>query len=124
MTMKIIEDKIYLKSAADIRPFFEDDYLDYFDCGQGYSQDEATAYVKIGTKHFEVTLRAEVVSQKQDRGDRLYWVESLESVEYCEVDVSDINKERRKQLEHKIEETRKAYNAAVEELDAFLGGEG
>jgi len=117
--MEIIENKECLKSPSDIRPFFEDEYYDHFECGQGCYQDEATVYVKIGTKHFEVMLKAEIGSQKQDRGDRLYWAESLESVEYCEIDINDINKEKRKHLEQNVTITKKQFEDAIKLLKEF-----
>ena len=60
---QIIEDSRFLCEESDIVPYFEDNY-DIFDCGQGYYQDSA----------------------KQDRGDRLYWVDELDSVVYTKID--------------------------------------
>lgn len=76
----------YLKSPLQIEDHFKEDSHDFFDCGQGYYQDEAEVLVKIGNKFYNVKLYAEIGSEKQDRGDRLYWVEKIRSVKYSEVD--------------------------------------
>jgi hypothetical protein len=74
-----------LTSADDIVPYFEDMGHELLDCGQGYFQDEAIELVKIGDKFFEVTIIAEVYGDKQDRGDRLYYVDHIKSVTYKEI---------------------------------------
>jgi len=76
----VIEDKKYLKTNDDILPYFKDVGRDYFDCGQGYYQDSAEVIVKIGDEFIKVTIIAEIESAKQDRGARLYWVESIKDV--------------------------------------------
>lgn len=81
----VISDPKWLKDESQIKEYFEDDYSDYFDCGQGYYQDEADVIIKIGPKFFNVHLEAELGSQKQDRGDRLYWAECLENVTWKEI---------------------------------------
>jgi len=42
--------------------------------------------IKISDKFYEVKIIADIQSSKQDRGDRLYWVESIGSVTYKEID--------------------------------------
>ena len=76
----------YLKSEDDIVPYFMEDPYDYFDCGQGYYEDEVEVIVKIKDKFYSVKITAEIGSSKQDRGDRLYFVEGAESVEYKEIE--------------------------------------
>lgn len=81
----VVEDKRYLTKEEDIESYFEDNAYDYFDCGQGYYQDEASIICCIENKFYNVTINAEIGSQKQDRGDRLYWVEYIKSVIYEEI---------------------------------------
>jgi len=81
----LIEDPIYLQYADFITEYFQADAAEHFDCGQGYYQDSVTLLCRIEDKFYEVTLKAENGSQKQDRGDRLYWVKSIESVSYKEI---------------------------------------
>jgi hypothetical protein len=82
----VIEQCEWLKSTEQIEAYFKEDYHDYFDCGQGYCQEEAELILKIGKKFYAVTLHAEIMSAKQDVGDRLYWVEDIESVEWKEIE--------------------------------------
>lgn len=82
----IIENKKWLKDVDDIEEYFEDIARDYMECGQGYFQDEADFICKIGDKFYKVDVLAEIGSAKQDRGDRLYWIEYIEKVTYREID--------------------------------------
>lgn len=81
----IITDSRYLCEESDIIPYFEVCGIDFFDCGQGYSQDEATVIIAIHNKYYEVTMKASITSSKQDRGDRLYWVEDISDITYIEI---------------------------------------
>lgn len=82
----VIEDENYLKTEEDIEGYFSDNGNDFLDCGQGYYTEEADLLCKVGDKFYEVSIEAEITSAKQDRGDRLYWVEKVTSVTYNEVD--------------------------------------
>lgn len=81
----VIEDKKWLKDVSDIKDYFEDTARDHMECGQGYYQDEADFICKIGDKFYEVVVFAEIGSAKQDVGDRLYWIESIDRVTYREI---------------------------------------
>lgn len=81
----IIENKEYLTKEEDIENYFEGDGREYFDCGQGYCEEEVDVICKIGDKFYEVTLTAEITSAKQDYGARLYWVERICDVSYKEI---------------------------------------
>lgn len=78
------EDTRWLKSTDDIVDFVRDTD-DLFECGQGYYQDEATMLLKIDDKFYKATAYAEIGSAKQDRGDRLYWVERITNVNFTEI---------------------------------------
>lgn len=82
----VIEDKRYLKDVDDIEDYFKDIARDYMECGQGYYTDEAEFICKIGDKFYEVRVLAEIGSAKQNVGDRLYWIDGIESVTYREID--------------------------------------
>ena len=81
----VFEDIKGLRYVDNIEPYFEDCGREYFDCGQGYYQDTADLIVKIGNRFFDVRIEAEVWSDKQDRGDRLYYVNNITSVTYTEI---------------------------------------
>ena len=81
----IFEDKKYLKSENDIIPVFSDIGPDYLDCGQGYYTDTTDIIAYVAGKFYKVTIYAEIMSAKQDRGERLYWVDDIKSVIYAEI---------------------------------------
>ena len=76
----------YLKHEAYIEGHFTMNGVEYFDCGQGYFQNEVTKIVKIGAVFYEVKIFAEIGSAKQDRGDRLYFVENIKKVTFKVID--------------------------------------
>ena len=74
------EDVKYLTDPSQIEEYYKDCGRDYLDCGQGYFQEEAVLLVKIKDKFYEVCIEAEIDGNKQDRGDRLYYVERITKV--------------------------------------------
>jgi hypothetical protein len=82
----VIQNTEYLKCQEQIEDYFKDCGRDYFDCGQGYYQDIHNQIIKIKNKYFMVYIFANIGSAKQDIGDRLYWVDSIERVEYNEIE--------------------------------------
>lgn len=95
----VIEDKNYLLKESDIENYFGDSGNDYFDCGQGYYQDEVDLICKIGDKFYSVNIEAEITSAKQDVGDRLYWVDRISSVTYEEISKPLPKKKKRVQYD-------------------------
>lgn len=50
-------------------------------CGQGYMcDDRAERVVQVGDEFFKLTFAIDVVGQKQDRGDKLHWVDEVSHV--------------------------------------------
>ncbi|MCP4365438.1 MAG: hypothetical protein GY800_09100 [Planctomycetes bacterium] len=114
----VISDPNWLKSTTQIEDYFKDEGSDHLDCGQGYFQDEAEVIAKIGPKFYRVNFTAEIDSQKQDRGDRLYWVERIKSVTWEEIEKPP--KKETVQLSY-------SFDLNVDQkkrLDSFLSGSG
>lgn len=82
----VFEDIKWLTDESQIENYFTDNYDDLFDCGQGYYQDEANLICKVKDKFYEVAVKADIGSQRQDRGDDIYFVDYINSVEYEEID--------------------------------------
>lgn len=82
----VIEDINWLTDENDIESYFKDNSGDLFECGQGYYQEEVDIICKIGDKFYNVNIVAEIGSSKQDRGDRLYWVDDIKCVTYKQID--------------------------------------
>lgn len=81
----VVSDSTYLKEESDIKDYFMDCGHDMFDCGQGYYEDEATAIIEISGKFYKVEILASIESSKQDRGDRLYFIDEITSVTWEEI---------------------------------------
>ncbi|MFC8686055.1 hypothetical protein [Brevibacillus porteri] len=82
----VIEDENYLTQESDIIEYFTDNGRDFFDCGQGYYQDEAELICKVGDKFYNVKIEASIVGEKRDVGDKLYFVDDIKSVAYEEIE--------------------------------------
>ncbi len=82
----VYEDERYLTNASEITKYFTECGTDFLDCGQGYYEDEASLICKIGENFYNVKIQAEIMSAKQDVGERLYWVDCIKSVTYEEID--------------------------------------
>lgn len=82
----ILEDSNYLTSPDQIEQYFTDNGRDYFDCGQGYFQDEATIFVKIGDDFFDVTITADCIGDWQEYGDKVYHIEKITNVTWEKID--------------------------------------
>ena len=83
--MEVIKNDDWFESPNDITEFFMDEGKGQFECGQGYYEDTAQVIVDIKGSFYLVTLRAEIGSQKQDMGDRLYWVDEVEEVKWRDI---------------------------------------
>lgn len=82
----VYEDTKYLTEETQIEEYFKDNGYDYFDCGQGYYEEEVDLLLKIQNTYYQVYLQAEIGrSAKQDVGDRIYFVDEISSVTYKEI---------------------------------------
>lgn len=78
----------FLVTEDDIIPYIKDIALDYFDCGQGYYEDKKNfiVYLHSDDQYYKVTVTADIMSAKQDRGDRLYWVDGINDISLTKID--------------------------------------
>lgn len=72
-------------NLENYKDYLEDVVYDYLECGQGFYEDKWEPILKIEGKLYQAQVKAEIQSSKQDRGDRLYWVEGIESVTITEL---------------------------------------
>lgn len=118
--MKIIEDKKHLTSEDDIESYFEDAGHELLECGQGYCQNKGEFVVKIDENYYDVTILAEVGSARQDRGDRLYWVEDITSVSYVPVDTDTVLDREKAELTQRVVKAEEILADANKNLSDFL----
>ena len=71
----------------NIEAYFKDMGNEYFDCGEGYYQEDATIYVQLDSgKIYEIYMEATCEGDKTDWGDRIYFVDEITKVEFKEID--------------------------------------
>ena len=111
---KMIENIEYLKTEKDIEDYFKNCYGDYLPCGQGYYTDKAKVYCKIDEKYYLVYINGDVCSSRQEYGDNLYWIESID-IDYEEIE-KPIPKIRNK-YSFSMNLLEKEFNKVCELLD-------
>lgn len=95
-------------TKEDIVPAFQEIGKEYFECGQGYYETDVDVVIEIANgERFEVNMTATIEGNKQDCGDRLYFVESIDKVTYKEVTkkstiINSINDLENDKNRHKI----------------------
>lgn len=82
----VYEDSKWLKDESQIVETFKVIGADHLDCGIGYLQEAAEVICHINGKFYKVLIEAEIASSKQDRGERLYWVDYINNVTYEEIE--------------------------------------
>lgn len=70
---------------SEFDAYFRDCGFEYFQCGQGYYEDQATVIVQLGNEFYKVVINAIIGSQKVEFGDRLYWIEDIDTVEWEQI---------------------------------------
>ena len=106
----------------DIEAYFKDCGNEYFDCGEGYYQDESTIYVQLDSgKIYEVHMEAICEGNKTDWGDRIYFVDEITKVEFKEVEEIWLINRQLEELEYEREQTyvniRQIYNKICDLVD-------
>lgn len=80
-------DLIVIENETELRSIERyEDFTQFFDCGQGYYEDTIEQYVFCNDKYYIVTLTGQIGSQRMDVGDRVYWVDEIESIEVKEIE--------------------------------------
>lgn len=80
--MNFYESELLPKSEGEIVEFFKEHGRGLFHCGQGYSENLVSVICKVGKDFYSVTIEADIGSVRQDKGDRVYHVESITNVDY------------------------------------------
>ena len=119
--MKIYRDEKYLKSEADIEDFFHDEAYELLECGQGFYKDECSVYCGIGDKYYKVKCTAEIGSAKQNHGDRLYHIETMNDPTYEEIDAEDIKELINQSKIDEINSLKEKIKTMIEQLNKLQG---
>lgn len=80
--MNFYESELLPKTEGEIEDFFKEHGRELFNCGQGYSENLVSVICRVGKDFYSVTMEAEIGSVRQDKGDRVYHVETITNVEF------------------------------------------
>ena len=115
------EDKKWLTKLEDIESFFKEAAYDELECGQGFYSDKGSSFARIGDKFYLVKYEAQIGSARQDRGDRLYWVEGITEVTYEEVNkqtvIDNINSNINSEIDGLNKQIDKLKEKLITDLD-------
>lgn len=68
-----------IKSIEEAEEYYKDSY-DRFDCGQWYYENDVDVKFMFDGVKYNANIVADVQSSRQDRWDRLYYIEWIEKV--------------------------------------------
>lgn len=106
----------FLATEDDIIPYIEDIAFDYFDCGQGYYEDKKDfiVYLQSDNQYYKVTVAVDIASAKQDRGDRLYWVDGIKYISFIKIDEPQLKDTTHRTLKVQAYQYNKALDLLCE----------
>lgn len=93
-------EKINRITEDDIIEYFKDTGREWFDCGEGYYQEEATLYAQLDSGNiYEINMEAICEGNKTDYGDRIYFVDEITKVTFKEVSETCLIEKQLEELE-------------------------
>ena len=93
---------------------------EYFDCGEGYHQDDATIYIELDSgKIYEVNMEANCEGNKTDYGERIYFVDKITSVTFKEVGELWVINQQLKQLDYEKKEVAEKFEAICNKISSL-----
>lgn len=104
-------EKINRITEDDIIGYFKDMGREWFDCGEGYYQEEATLYAQLDSGNiYEIIMEAICEGNKTDYGDRIYFVDEITKVTFKEVSETWL-------IEKQLEELEGAKLKAMQKIE-------
>ena len=112
--------KVKRLTEDEIVDYYKDCGKEYFDCGEGYHQDDATIYIELDSgKIYEVNMEANCEGNKTDYGDRIYFVDEITSVTFKEVDELWVINQQLKQLDYEKKEVSEKFEAICSAISSL-----
>ena len=112
--------KVKRLTEEEIVDYYKDCGSEYFDCGEGYHQDDATIYIELDSgKIYEVNMEAECEGNKTDYGDRIYFVDKITSVTFKEVDELWVINQQLKQLKYEKKEVAEKFESICDKISSL-----
>ena len=103
----------YIKEESDIVASFKEDGYELFEQNTTHYSDSESCIIKLKNKeqYYKVTVNVTMVGSWQDVGDKLYTIESIDSVIFEEVPYSRIASDFNKYLENRIASLKNEINS-------------
>ena len=112
--------KVKRLTEYEIVDYYKDCGSEYFDCGEGYHQDDATIYIELDSgKIYEVNMKAECEGNKTDYGDRIYFVDEITSVTFKEVDELWVISQQLEQLKYEKKEVATKFESICDKISSL-----
>lgn len=112
--------KVKRLTEDGIVDYYKDCGSEYFDCGEGYYQSDATIYIELDSgKIYEVNMEANCEGNKTDYGDRIYFVDEITSVNFKEVDELWVVTQQLKQLDYEKNEVAEKFEAICDKISSL-----
>ena len=112
--------KVKRLTEDEIVDYCKDCGKEYFDCGEGYYQDDATIYIELDSgKIYEVNMEAECEGNKTNYGERIYFVDKITSVTFKEVGELWLINQQLKQLDYEKKEVAEKFEAICNKISSL-----
>ena len=112
--------KVKRLTEDEIVDYYKDCGSEYFDCGEGYHQDDATIYIELDSgKIYEVNMEANCEGNKTDYGDRIYFVYEITSVTFEEVSELWVINQQLKQLDYEKKEVAEKFESICDKISSL-----
>ena len=112
--------KVKRLTEDGIVDYYKDCGKEYFDCGEGYHQDDATIYIELDSgKIYEVNMQAECEGNKTDYGERIYFVDKITSVTFKEVGELWIITQQLEQLDYEKKGVAEKFEAICDKISSL-----
>ena len=112
--------KVKRLTEDGIVDYYKDCGSEYFDCGEGYHQDDATIYIELDSgKIYEVNMEAKCEGNKTDYGDRIYFVDEITSVTFKEVDELWVISQQLEQLDYEKKEAAEKFESICDKISSL-----
>ena len=94
----------YIENESDIEASFKEDGYDLFEQNTTDYYESETCIIKLKNqdKYYSVTVYVTMIGAKQDVGDKLYIIDSIDSVIYTEVKYDDLVSNFNRSLKNRI----------------------
>lgn len=112
----VFDKKVKLNGVGEIEDYFKDCGKEYYENDVDFLDSIEHVAIKIQDDYFLVEIEAELESEKRDKGDRLYSVESITSISYSPITFDELKEVLNRGTMAKITELKAEIQALADTL--------